>query len=92
LPPREPDISQRSLGAATIDALPDALAALACAVAWRAPEALGFDLLIATAPLYFIELPLAIGFAFADKWRVPGEFLDRRRKLRLTVIPTFLLG
>ena len=71
---------------------PDALAALACALTWRAPDALGFDLLMATAPLYFIELPLAIGFAFADAWRVPGEFLDTRRKLRPIVIPTLLLG
>ena len=77
---------------ACVDALPDLLAALACGIAWRAPQALGFDLLAYAAPLFFIELPLALMFLFADAWRVPGEFLTTRGKLGLIVIPATLIG
>lgn len=77
---------------AFVDAVPDMLAALACGIAWQAPQALGFDLLAYAAPLFFIELPLAIMFLFADAWRVPGEFLAARSKLGLIVIPAVLIG
>lgn len=77
---------------ALVDALPDVPAALACAIAWQAPRALGFDLLGYAAPLYFIELPLAAMFLCADSWRVPGEFLSRRHKLGLIVLPGAAIG
>lgn len=77
---------------AAADALPDALAALACAIAWMAPQVFGFDLLTYAAPLFFIELPLAVMFLCADSWRVPGEFLSAREKLFWILVPTALLG
>ena len=87
-----PTPANRTWTDATLDAMPDALAALACGLAWKAPTMLGFDLLAYAAPLFFIELPLAAMFIFADSWRVPGEFLDARRKLELILIPAALIG
>ena len=82
----------RTWSDAALDATPDALAAIACGLAWKAPDALGADLLVYAAPLFFIELPLAILFIFVDSWRVPGEYLDARRKVFLILIPTILIG
>lgn len=82
----------RSYASASLDALPDVLAALTCAVAWKSPTALGPDLLMLAAPLYFIELPLAVMLLFADVWRVPGEYLDAQRKRNLILWPTLVIG
>jgi hypothetical protein len=82
----------RTYASASLDALPDALAALACAIAWKSPGAFGPDLLMLAAPLFFIELPLAVMLLFADVWRVPGEYLDARRKRHLILWPTVVIG
>lgn len=82
----------RTWANASLDALPDALAALACAIAWKSPDVFGWDLLMLAAPLFFIELPLAVMLLFADVWRVPGEYLDARRKRHLIFWPTVVIG
>ncbi len=82
----------RSWGDAALDAIPSLLAAVACGLAWLDPQMFGFDLLRTAAPLFFIELPLAVVFASADARRVPGEFLGRRAKLAFILLPTSLLG
>lgn len=82
---------RRSYQQAAIDALPDLLAALACALAWIAPQAPGFDLLMWTAPAYFVELPLAILLGFAGVRRLDGR-LERREKLRMVVVPALVLA
>jgi hypothetical protein len=82
----------RTWGGAALDAIPSLLAAVACGLAWLDPQMLGFDLLRTVAPLFFIELPLAVVFASADARRVPGEFLSHRAKLAFILLPTSLLG
>ena len=65
---------------ATLDAIPDALAALACGLAWKAPDALGFDLLDYAAPLFFIELPLATSsLPTAGAYRVSSRCASEAR-------------
>lgn len=73
-------------------ALPSLLAAAVCGLAWFDPDYFGFDLLRIAAPLFFLELPLAIVFAFADAWRVPDQDLSRRAKLGFVVVPAVLIG
>jgi hypothetical protein len=75
-----------------LDALPDLLAAIACATAWIRPDALGFDLLMWTAPLYFVELPLALVLLFAGVRRMNAGELSRREKLRVVLVPALLLA
>ena len=81
----------RTYGDAALDALPDVLAALACAIAWIAPHALGFDLLAYAAPLYFVELPLAFVTTLAGVRRIQDGVLSRRDKLRFVLVPTLVL-
>src|SRR5688572_28981275 len=66
-------VPPRTWGAAAMDALPSFLAAVTCGLAWFDPRFPGIDMLRIAAPLFFLELPLAIVFAFADVWRVPGD-------------------
>lgn len=73
-------------------ALPGLFAAAACGLAWFDPDYFGFDLLRIAAPLFFLELPLAIVFAFADAWRVPDQDLSRRAKFGFVVVPAVLIG
>lgn len=74
------------------DAWPDAVAALACAIAWAQPDALGFDLLATAGLLYFIELPLATIAAVAIVRRIRHPDWTRRDKLGHVLIPTLLLA
>jgi hypothetical protein len=83
--------ARRTLGEAALDALPDALAALACAIAWASPRALGFDLLAYAAPLYFVELPLALVTTLAGVRRIQDGVLSRLDKLRFVLVPTLVL-
>ena len=85
-------VPPRTWGAAAFDALPGFLAAVLCALTWIDPRFPGIDMLRIAAPMFFLELPLAIVFAFSDAWRVPGEYLDVRSKLRLILWPTLLVG
>jgi hypothetical protein len=87
----QPPVAKRTLREAALDALPDALAALACAIAWIAPAAPGFDLLAYAAPLYFVELPLAIVTTLAGVRRIQDGRLSRRDKLRFVLGPTVVL-
>ncbi len=82
----------RSLGDACRDAWPDALAALACAIGWARPDALGFDLLATSGLLYFIELPLAAIAAIAIVRRIRHPGWSRRDKLKYALIPTLVLA
>jgi hypothetical protein len=85
-------VASRTYGSAILDALPDALAAAACGIAWAAPRALGFDLLAGAAPLYFIELPLAVIVAFAGVRRLRDPRWSLRARARYVVLPTLLLA
>lgn len=76
---------------AALDALPDLLAAIACAIAWASPRALGFDLLAYAAPLYLVELPLAFIAMLAGVRRVQDGRLSRIDKLRFVLVPTLVL-
>lgn len=85
-------VATRTYGSAALDALPDALAAAACAIAWADPRALGFDLLASAAPLYFIELPLAVIVAFAGVRRLRDPRWSLRAKARYVVLPVLVLA
>lgn len=83
--------ARRTLREAALDALPDVLAALACGIAWASPRAPGFDLLSFAAPLYFVELPLALLTTLAGVRRIQDGVLSRIDKLRFVLIPTLVL-
>lgn len=84
--------SRRTYAAAALDALPDFVAAAACAVAWRAPQAFGFDLLMWAAPAYFVELPLALLLTYAGVRRFRTGQLSRPEKIRVVVVPALVLA
>jgi hypothetical protein len=87
-----PDTTPRGLRDAMTDAFPDALAAIACAVAWKQPDAPGFDLLGIAGLLYFIELPLAILVGFAGVRRARHGTLTRRDRIWIVLFPALLLA
>jgi hypothetical protein len=84
--------SRRTYAQAAFDALPDLGAALACAIAWIAPQALGFDLLMWAAPAYFVEFPLALLLTFAGVRRMSEGQLGRREKIRVVLVPALVLA
>ena len=85
-------IPVRTHGDALREAWPDALAAIACGIAWVRPDALGFDLLATAGLLYFIELPLAIITLFAIVRRIRDEHWTRLHKAGYVLVPTLILA
>jgi hypothetical protein len=88
----EPPRYRRRFGEALSDAVPDALATAACALAWIAPDALGFDLLNTTGLLSLVELPLAFLVGFAAVKRVRDPRWPRAAKIWYVLFPTSLLA
>jgi hypothetical protein len=84
-------LARRTPAQAVADAVPDVLALVACIVAWRSPHAFGIDLVRWTAPLFFVELPLALLTMFAVIRRVPDRELARRHKFFYVAIVAFVI-
>ncbi len=78
----------RTLADAFADAIPDALAAAACMVAWVNPQAFGnFDLLAYAAPLFCIQLPLSMLIVVGAVNRFGNEQMSRATKLGFVLAP-----
>lgn len=89
--PREPDAAAprpRTFGDACADALPDALACAACALAWAKPQAIpGVDLIGFAAPLFLIQLPLAFLGLWTGVARLTDAQMSRRTKAGFVLAP-----
>lgn len=78
----------RTFGDACIDALPDALACAACAVAWARPQAIpGVDLLGWAAPLFLIQIPLSLLGLFTGVARLSDAEMPRATKAAFVLAP-----
>jgi hypothetical protein len=83
----------RTLGDAVLDALPDALAAGACLLAWTKPQAFGsFDLIAYAAPLFFIQLPLSIIGLFTGVTRLSDQAMGRATKAGFVLAPSIAMA
>lgn len=78
----------RTLGVACADAVPDAIACGACALAWANPQAIpGFDLVAWAAPLFLIQLPLSILGMFTGVARLSDAQMPRATKAGFVLAP-----
>jgi hypothetical protein len=91
MPAVTPRLSRRRLGDAFGDAWPDAIAAIACAIAWLRPDAFGFDLLRSAGLLFAIELPLAVITLFAIVRRIQDRHWSTAHKVGYVLMPTAIL-
>lgn len=82
----------RTLVTAFADALPDALACGACLLAWVDPKAIaGVDLVAYAAPLFGVQLPLAIIGLFAGVSRLEDRAMGRSTKAGFVLVPTLAM-
>src|SRR5688572_24347194 len=77
---------------AVFEALPELLAAVACAVALADPDWPGFDLLRTAGLLFFIEFPLALITMFTGVMRLGDRAMDRATKRSFVLVPTLVFG
>lgn len=88
-PPRPP----RTVGIALADAVPDALACAACLLAWVRPQAIaGFDLIAFAAPLFGIQIPMAIVGLFTAVSRIDDRAMGRRTKAAFVLAPSVTMA
>jgi hypothetical protein len=78
----------RTFGDACLDALPDAIACGACALAWAKPQAIpGFDLVAWAAPLFLLQVPLAFLGLFTGVTRLGDAEMSRATKVGFVLAP-----
>jgi hypothetical protein len=83
----------RTFGDACIDAVPDALACGACALAWARPQAIpGLDLVGYAAPLFLIQLPLSIIGVFTGVARLSDAQMPRATKIGFVLAPALAMA
>jgi hypothetical protein len=83
----------RTLGTALADALPDAIACGACLLAWVAPRAIGgVDLIAYAAPLFGIQLPMALIGLFAGVSRIDDRSMSRATKAGFVLAPALTMA
>jgi hypothetical protein len=75
-----------------LEALPDLLAAGACALALRQPDWPGYDTLRTAGLLYFVELPVAICVLLAGIARVEERRMSAAAKASFILMPTLALA
>jgi hypothetical protein len=89
----EPATRSRTLTDACVDAAFDAVAAAACMLAWVKPQALaGVDLIAWTAPLAFVQMPLALIAQFSGVLRLTDSEMSRATKRAFILAPTLMVG
>jgi hypothetical protein len=78
----------RSFGNACIDAIPDAIACAACALAWAKPQAIpGVDLVGWAAPLFLIQVPLSLLGLYTGVSRLSDTAMPRATKAAFVLAP-----
>lgn len=83
-----PALRPRVFGDACLDALPDAIACAACALAWARPQAIaGVDLVGWAAPLFLIQVPLSVLTLFVGVTRLPDAVMARAWKAGFVLAP-----
>jgi hypothetical protein len=88
-PPHQP----RTVGTALADALPDALACGACLLAWVRPQSIGgVDLVAYAAPLFGIQIPMAIIGLFTGVSRIDDRAMGRSTKVGFVLAPAIAMA
>jgi hypothetical protein len=83
----------RTITDACVDAAFDAGAASACLLAWVKPQAMpGVDLIAWTAPLAFVQMPLALIAQFSGVLRLSDREMPRATKRAFILAPTVVVG
>ena len=91
--PQAPAARPRTFGDACLDALPDAIACGACALAWARPQAIpGFDLVGWAAPLFLVQIPLSMIGIYAGVARLSDASMSRRTKAGFVLAPTLVMA